>query len=47
MSEICSTVKQWFNLEQGDYESAKHLLTLYPLRLEVICYLCEQSAENI
>lgn len=27
--------------------AAKHLLTLYPLSLEVICYLCEQCSEKM
>lgn len=46
MNEILLLVNQWTRLADGDIASAKHLLTLYPQRLEVICYLCEQSSEK-
>lgn len=45
MSE--ATTRQWLKLAQGDAQSAQHLLTLYPQPLEVISYLCEQSAEKM
>ncbi len=47
MNEVSNYIKQWIELAEGDFLSAKHLLTLYPHKLEVICYLCEQSAEKI
>lgn len=47
MSGMSSYIRQWLELADGDYLSAKHLLTLYPHKLEVICYLCEQSAEKM
>lgn len=34
-------------LAEGDLSSAKHLLTLYPHRVEVICHLCARSAEKM
>ncbi len=47
MNEVSNYIKQWIELAEGDFLSAKHLLTLYPHKLEVICYLCEQSAEKM
>lgn len=47
MNELNSYIRQWLELAEGDYLSAEHLLTLYPHKLEVICYLCEQSAEKM
>lgn len=47
MHEINHVSEQWFALAKGDKASAEHLLSLYPLRLEVICYLCEQSVEKL
>lgn len=47
MNEMYNYMKQWFDLAEGDYLSARHLLTLYPHKLEVICYLCEQTAEKM
>lgn len=47
MNETSSYIRQWLELSEGDLKSAKHLLTLYPHQLEVICYLCEQSAEKM
>lgn len=42
-----SYIRQWLELAEGDLLSARHLLTLYPHKLEVICYLCEQSSEKM
>lgn len=47
MNGMNSYIRQWLELAEGDFLSAKHLLTLYPHKLEVICYLCEQSAEKM
>lgn len=47
MNEMSSYIRQWLELAEGDFLSANHLLTLYPHKLEVICYLCEQSAEKM
>ena len=47
MNETYNYIKQWLKLAEGDLESANHLLTLHPYKLEVICYLCEQSAEKM
>ena len=42
-----TTVKEWLKYASNDLEAANHLLTLYPLKLEIICYLCQQSAEKM
>ena len=42
-----STVEEWLKYSTNDLEAANHLLTLYPLKLEIICYLCQQSAEKM
>ena len=38
--------KEWFKYAERDLESAKFLIKMYPLPLEIICYHCEQSAEK-
>lgn len=47
MNETRKYISQWLKLAEGDLESANYLLTLHPYKLEVICYLCEQSAEKM
>ena len=42
-----ATVQEWLKYANNDFEAANHLLTLYPLKLEIICYLCQQSAEKM
>ena len=38
---------EWLDFAYGDWLSAKHLHdTMHPPRYEVICYLCQQSAEK-
>ncbi len=44
MKEI---TKECVRLATADIMSAKHLLTLYPLSLEVIFYLCAQCSEKM
>ena len=39
--------KDWFKYAERDLESAKFLMKMYPLPIEIICYHCEQSAEKI
>lgn len=41
-----SIVKSWFEFARDDLTAAKYLLGLHPLRLEIICYHCQQSAEK-
>ncbi len=41
-----SIVKSWCEFAKDDLTAAKHLLGLHPLRLEIICYHCQQSAEK-
>ena len=36
----------WFDYGDADLESAEHLLTMHRVRLEIICYHCQQSAEK-
>ncbi|MCL2059180.1 MAG: HEPN domain-containing protein [Oscillospiraceae bacterium] len=40
-------VKEWLKYASNDLEAANHLLSLHPLKLEIICYLCQQSAEKM
>ena len=42
-----SIVKEWIKYANNDLEAAVHLLTLHPLKLEIICYLCQQSVEKM
>lgn len=37
---------EWLRFAEMDMGSARHLLTYKPLPIEVICYLCQQSAEK-
>ena len=36
----------WFDYGDADLETAEHLLTMHRLRLEIICYHCQQAAEK-
>lgn len=38
--------QEWQRLGEMDLSSARHLLTMKPFPLEIICYLCQQSAEK-
>jgi len=46
MAERDEYALNWFRFAERDLASANHLLTLYPQPYEIICYLCEQSAEK-
>jgi|LFRM01.1.fsa_nt_gb HEPN domain-containing protein len=37
---------EWFTFADNDLKSAKFLFHMYPAPLEIICYLCQQSAEK-
>ena len=43
-NHICS--QEWQRLGAQDLSSAEHLLTMKPIPVEIICYLCQQSAEK-
>jgi HEPN domain-containing protein len=45
--ETNNLYRQWFKFAADDYAAANHMLTLYPLRLEIICYHCEQCVEKM
>ena len=45
--QINSLCKLWLEFAADDFAAANHMLTLYPLRLEIICYHCEQCAEKM
>ena len=38
--------KEWLDFAAMDLGAAEHLLTMYPVPLEIICYHCEQAAEK-
>jgi len=42
-----SIVKRWHDFANDDLITAKYLLGLHPLKLEIICYHCQQSSEKI
>lgn len=42
-----SIVKLWHDFANDDLISAKYLLGLHPLKMEIICYHCQQSAEKM
>jgi HEPN domain-containing protein len=44
---ISSQCRRWLEFAADDLTAAKYLLSLYPFRLEIICYHCEQSAEKM
>jgi len=37
---------EWFNFARQDLSSAKFLLGHHPLPIEIICFLCQQTAEK-
>jgi HEPN domain-containing protein len=37
---------EWFQFADMDLASAEHLLSMHPQPLEIICFLCQQSAEK-
>jgi HEPN domain-containing protein len=41
-----SIVKEWLDFANKDISSAKYLLSMQPVLLEIICYHCEQAAEK-
>jgi len=43
---VLDFVSEWFRFAASDLSSAEHLLGKHPQPLELICYLCEQSAEK-
>lgn len=40
-------VKEWLDFANRDIDSAKYLLGMHPVPLEIICYHCEQAAEKM
>jgi HEPN domain-containing protein len=40
-------VQEWIDLAQQDEASARFLLQMRPLPLEVICFHCQQAAEKL
>mgnify|MGYP000858741346 FL=1 len=44
--EKINIVKEWLNFANKDINSAKYLLGMHPVPLEIICYHCEQAAEK-
>ena len=38
--------QEWQRLAAMDLKSAEHLLKMHPVPIEIICYLCQQSAEK-
>ncbi len=40
-------VKEWLDFARKDLDSAKYLLGMRPVPLEIVCYHCEQAAEKM
>ncbi|MBE0067575.1 HEPN domain-containing protein [Thermoanaerobacterium thermosaccharolyticum] len=40
-------VKEWLDFSNKDFSSAKFLLNMHPAPYEIICYHCQQAAENV
>lgn len=38
--------REWLNTAKDDLRVAEHLLSLYPIPLEIICFHCQQAAEK-
>jgi len=41
-----SIVNEWLDFANKDISSAKYLLNMRPVPLEIICYHCEQAVEK-
>lgn len=41
-----SRYKEWLEIAAQDLESAKYLVNMKPVPLEIICYHCQQCAEK-
>jgi len=39
-------IAEWFHYSDMDLASAEHLQTMHPQPFEIICFLCQQSAEK-
>lgn len=37
---------EWFSYAENDLNSAKFLMKMHPIPIEIICYHCQQSAEK-
>jgi HEPN domain-containing protein len=37
---------EWLGYSKNDLEAANQLMTFHPPKVEIICYLCQQSAEK-
>ena len=46
MDDKITIVKEWLRFASNDINCAKHSLSMCPVPLEIICYLCEQAAEK-
>ena len=46
MDDKITIVKEWLRFASNDINCAKHSLSMRPVPLEIICYLCEQAAEK-
>jgi len=47
MDDKISIVKEWLDFASRDINSAKYLLGMRPVPLEIVCYHCEQAVEKV
>jgi HEPN domain-containing protein len=40
-------VREWITYSDNDMTAVKQLSTFHPPQIEIICYLCQQSAEKV
>ncbi|ATW24510.1 HEPN domain-containing protein [Candidatus Formimonas warabiya] len=46
MDDKITIVKEWLKFAWNDINCAKHLLSMCPVPVEIVCYHCEQAAEK-
>ena len=39
--------REWLDLASMDYQSARFLMQMHPIPLEIICYHCEQAVKKM
>jgi HEPN domain-containing protein len=46
MDNVLEYIREWFYYADNDYDAATILFGHYPLKLEIICFLCQQAVEK-
>lgn len=40
------SAQEWIRIAEMDFKSAEYLVKMYPVPIEIICFLCQQAAEK-